>query len=430
MRSPKIIVVALACLAAGLLAAIAYTRPFSHATAAKVQPTAPPPAEVVSAKVGEPAAVPTAVAPPPTQAFSWRDIESEDYKTYIANLRGVGCPEKTIRDIIVADVNKLFASRENPLKSPPPPVAGEKSSETPEQKLERLRQLRAVQQEKRWVVKELLGVDIPMDLLPSSGSRDYRAFEVALRFVSEEKRDAVQSLQENYWQQSDALKAKYKGKPQELAAEARQLKDSLRQELTKLLTPQELEDYDIRTSSTAKQISDKLATYFQPSEDEFRKIYRARRDYEETISNLSENQVTPKLPTDDPEAAKAMAAQRAAERKAVQEARTAAQTQLNEQLKATLGDNRYAEYERSQDRTYDLLARLGMRYNLPPETVLEAYETQKSFQTGAPALPGEARDANARAELQRQLNEKMTAILGEKAALGYKRVNGGNIPVR
>src|SRR4051794_1792422 len=36
----------------------------------------------------------------PAQSFDWRMVESEDYKKYIANLRAIGCPEETIRDII------------------------------------------------------------------------------------------------------------------------------------------------------------------------------------------------------------------------------------------------------------------------------------------------------------------------------------------
>src|ERR1043165_9088738 len=42
------------------------------------------------------------------QFFSWSEIESPDYQQYIANLRDIGCPEQTIRDIIVADVNQLY----------------------------------------------------------------------------------------------------------------------------------------------------------------------------------------------------------------------------------------------------------------------------------------------------------------------------------
>jgi len=45
------------------------------------------------------------------QFFSWHEVESPDYPTYIANLREIGCPEQTIRDIIIADVNALFSRR-------------------------------------------------------------------------------------------------------------------------------------------------------------------------------------------------------------------------------------------------------------------------------------------------------------------------------
>src|SRR5690242_7331814 len=45
------------------------------------------------------------------QFFSWREVESEDYPTYVANLRDIGCPEQTIRDIIIADVNALYGQK-------------------------------------------------------------------------------------------------------------------------------------------------------------------------------------------------------------------------------------------------------------------------------------------------------------------------------
>ncbi len=43
--------------------------------------------------------------------FNWSAVESSDYPTYIANLRAIGCPEPTIRDIIKADVHSLYAAR-------------------------------------------------------------------------------------------------------------------------------------------------------------------------------------------------------------------------------------------------------------------------------------------------------------------------------
>jgi len=45
------------------------------------------------------------------EPFDWRRVESDDYKQYVANLRAIGCPEKTLRDIIMADVTDLFRER-------------------------------------------------------------------------------------------------------------------------------------------------------------------------------------------------------------------------------------------------------------------------------------------------------------------------------
>src|SRR6266404_1916410 len=281
---PQRLLVSLSFLALGLLAAIAYVELPFHAPGSFARDVAMPVSEAPQARLPtETSAVPSTSLP-----FSWRQIESEDYRQYISNLRSIGCPEQTIRDVIIADVNKLYAAREKPLKLSPKPTPGNAVAETAEQRVERLRQLRALQLEKRSVLKELLGIDLPLDLLPSSGSRDYHAFEVAFSFLPAEKRDAVQFLQENFWQESDALKAKYgSARTMEFVAESRRLNDSLRQELAKVLTPAEVEDYDLRTSPAAKQLSSSLATYFHPTEEEFRQIFRAKRAYDEANRSLS-----------------------------------------------------------------------------------------------------------------------------------------------
>jgi hypothetical protein len=402
----------LVCLALIQIAAIAYVKKSGGspgvtrlATAIVTSPAAPEKPE------------PTTMSGSPAMpaSFSWRQIESEDYHQYIANLRSIGCPEQTLRDIVISDVNKLYAARETTLKIKPPPAQGQ-PEETPEQKFERLRQLRTIQEEKRWVVKELLGIDLPLDMLPSTGSRDYHAFEVAFRHLPEDKRDMVQFLQEAYWQQSDVLKANHDNKrSHDFQVEHYQLKSALRQELAGVLTPVELEDYDMRTSATAKELSDRLATYFNPTEDEFRQIFRAARDHEEALERLAFQAAQDVLNGNTPD------------KQALAKARSSALNQLNEQIRTALGEDRHAQLERSQDRTYDLLARLGMRYGLPQETVFEAYELQKSFQSGQGPSSAAAID---RAEMQKRLNEELTAILGEQAVRGYQRVHGGQVPLQ
>lgn len=418
---PQRLFVILICLALGLMTAIAYVHrpnPIPKPAPTGVDTASP---GGVSQAAPETTPAETAVEPP----FSWRQIESEDYRQYMANLRSMGCPEQTIRDIVVADVNKLYAARESPLKTAPKPAPDQPAGETPEQKLDRLRQLRAIQLEKRGVIKELLGISIPLDLLPSSGSRDYHAFEVAFQYLPEDKRDTIQSLQEGYWQQSDALKAKYGNtRTPEFVAEYRQLSSALRQELAKTLTPRELEDYDLRTSSTAKELSTGLATYFHPTEEEFRQLFRAKRAYEEALQQLP----LPSAPVNPAESLvdkKAIAQQRAAERQALEQTRSSALQAMNDQIKTALGENRYADYQRSQDRNYDLLARLGERYSLPQDTILQAYELQKSYKTRL----GQGGSPADRSELQRQLNDQLTSLLGEQAARGYRRVHGGTVPI-
>ena len=49
--------------------------------------------------------------------FRWSQLEAQDYPTYIRNLREVGCPEETIRDIITADVASQYAERRKGLVS-------------------------------------------------------------------------------------------------------------------------------------------------------------------------------------------------------------------------------------------------------------------------------------------------------------------------
>ena len=44
------------------------------------------------------------------RTFGWEAVESADYKQYIENLRSVGCPDETIRDIIIDRVPVFWVS--------------------------------------------------------------------------------------------------------------------------------------------------------------------------------------------------------------------------------------------------------------------------------------------------------------------------------
>jgi hypothetical protein len=52
---------------------------------------------------------------PPAQAepkpFRWSELEAKDYHLYVKNLRGIGCPEFTLRIIVTADVEAAYQGR-------------------------------------------------------------------------------------------------------------------------------------------------------------------------------------------------------------------------------------------------------------------------------------------------------------------------------
>jgi hypothetical protein len=78
--------------------------------------------------------IPTESNQPVTQKpFRWSELESTDYRTYLANLRSTGCPEQTIRDILSADVDSVYAQRREQLERTSP------GSLTTRQEVERLR---------------------------------------------------------------------------------------------------------------------------------------------------------------------------------------------------------------------------------------------------------------------------------------------------
>jgi hypothetical protein len=43
--------------------------------------------------------------------FTWEQITSTNYLEFVKNLRAVGCPEQTVRDIVTSEINRVFARR-------------------------------------------------------------------------------------------------------------------------------------------------------------------------------------------------------------------------------------------------------------------------------------------------------------------------------
>lgn len=97
-------------------------------------------------------------------SFRWSQLESTDYRTYVANLRRIGCPEQTLGDIITADIDAgCYGPRRQNLEEKWKASGGIGAQETLESGLQALRREEAV------VIAAILGREQPaMQVGPDS----------------------------------------------------------------------------------------------------------------------------------------------------------------------------------------------------------------------------------------------------------------------
>jgi hypothetical protein len=391
----RIVLVGLSLLGLGqLMALLTLARPRPAAQPPTAAPPVTAPGEV------EPRPVQPAPAPVAALAgFRWASLESTNYVEYIHNLRAFGVPEQTVRDIIIADVNKLYAPLEAPLKAA--------MTDRPADRLDfaarraalqaqsaSRQQFRELERQKNTLLKTLLGVTVPQDF-PTLNPQEAARFQSAFNALPPEKRDTVREIQENYWLAFDELRASsIRRGPEYTQAQAR-LKAERAAQLAKALTPAELEEFEMRTSPLGVDLTETL-TDFQATEAEYRQIFRIRKQLEDGDA--------------------ATAALSPVER----------ETRAEEQIKALLGETRYAEYERAQDPAYQELTQLGQRYGLSKESIERGYTALSQFRAQQERiednddLSAEQQEAALKA-LRVQLEKNLTDTFGEKAARAFKR---------
>lgn len=202
--------------------------------------------------------------------LTWADIESEDYAEFVRNLRAIGCPEPTVRDIIVADVDELFATRRiaevpNPRRewwrpSPDPQLAGAAR--------ERRAALEAERQE---LLTTLLGAGWELDRFTARGDETGNPLDgPAFANLPLEARLRVREIERRLLPPPGE-----DGGTPDAGAAATLSDHDLREALATVLDPPQVEEYLLRYSRGADRLRSELAG-FDPTPDEFRRLYAAR----------------------------------------------------------------------------------------------------------------------------------------------------------
>src|ERR1051325_2194752 len=120
-----------------------------------------------------------------------------------------------------------------------------------------------------------------------------------------------------------------------------------------------MEDFNLRMSNTANVMRFTLAS-FEPNEQEFRDVFKLKKTFDDEFG------FTGMAPSDPAE----------------KEKFDAAKEELNAQLKQVLGD-RYADYERAQDYTYQGLYAFAQRNGVSKEATVAAYDMKKAAEAEA-----------------------------------------------
>jgi hypothetical protein len=359
-------------------------------------------------------------APPPVVAtapevlevnepFNWAQIESADYRVYLANLRGMGCPESTVRDILIADVNDLFSGR---VKTLVDGVSGQFwtliTHEAEFEKLvdEKEKQLRALDEERDELFTLLFGNSNPRadEEARASATANRERWERLADFLPPEKRAqwvAAKGELERAWRAFLRTPGQTGAQEQ---AKRKELEAAHEQALRQWLTPDEYAELRLRQLPAAN-LPERLVG-LDLSEDQVRAAAKIE------------------LATAD---ARAALSQKGADFKS----RTALLQQQSEaQTRELIGSEAYAALQRATDNRYEAFYRVTQRLELPDAVAGQAYDIRRKAQDAARQLFGDeslsAEDRQAMLQaISAEAKQGLSTALGPKGFAAYDKLDGG-----
>jgi len=357
----------------GLASAPRQTQPVAPVRAAGVLDSAPPaPTSVITKEV--------------TTPFHWSEVESTDYQQYFTNLQAIGCPDQRIRDIIIADVDALFAARARdyvtPLQSQFWSLVS-RPSELEKTMAGHQKFLDTLDQERDEIFRTLFNDSNPhrQSRQIQRDSRSKARQDSIVDFLEPTQRAAVEALQAELNLAVANIKS-----PESLTnrddirrhrdTQQRELKTACDQKLRALLSPEEFEEYSLRTSPAAS-LRYRLAR-MTVSETEARRLAQANAAKLEAESQLDQKDPTAKV------------------------ARAELEQRTQEQIKIILGPERFAEYQRVTDGRYGETARIIDRLQLPEQTAINIYQAR---------LEAEKIAARLRADTSASVEERNAALI-------------------
>ena len=342
---------------------------------------------------------PPATPPVPTTnaaPFHWRALESEDYTVYAANLRAVGCPERTLRDILLPDIEKLYDERAKKLEESPEDTFWETADQRDARQRQRAAKLRALELEKRALIQRLLGAEMSYEalkVLRSAGMDSAILEELLLGFIDNAKSDQLMTVFQ--LRQADAMA--YLATTEGILldddlTQLHALRDRLEGELARVLAPSALEELRLRLSTATAEGMDHLARRngVNLTGGELREISRLRADTHDVFAKM--------LNLDDELYPEAL--------------RQQGDAAFQELLRRFLGPERFADVERGKDQLFRELFQSTEKQGVAKTALVQAYEARRAAETQAQQIRADQQlSAEERLLLLAALRAQTTQVL-------------------
>jgi hypothetical protein len=289
--------------------------------------------------------------------FTWDQVESTNYVVFIKNLHAVGCPDQTIRDIIMSEVDRLYARRRLD-EVVYPNYQWWLSEPDASVKLAAIAKLQALETERREVLTSLLGPGWDAqsnELIAADGGITLTG--PILGDLSPEVKEAVYAIAARAQLKIEAYQAAQAGQNKAVdPMEMVRLREEPLMQLVSVLSPAQYEEYALRYSPAAQQLRTQMRS-LTLTQNQFRDLFDA-------ISSILWQPVF--YYAGDDSYLLGQQKQLRAQSDAV--------------IKATLGDQLYAAYQLNQDPLYRSAKTMAEQLGVPETLVPSIYEINRATQ--------------------------------------------------
>lgn len=396
MKNPPLlsVLLGLSLVANAALAWLVLRRP------AAAEPSSVTTGITTAAAPAKPAPTPGALSAPLAERLAAARTPDE-LKGAVAELRAAGLPDSLVRMVVQAVVGEDFMRRQRAIFDFSAVPYWRDPIPTPEQ----TKAIRALERERRALL-----ADLGLPRSPAEEAMRQRQYAT----LPEAKAAALEKIQQDYNDlRQELYTAQRDRRPEDWMAQEKLLREEQQRDIDALLTPTEKFEWELRTSNTAGAVRRQVAKV-DVTEEEFRALFVAQRDYEQVAAPGGRVQGPPSPEQQD----RALAAWDAKQA----------------ELRRVLGDDRYREVAlaaagpggsrmneffalRPEMRADQVTAVLRLAQSIPLELTRE---------TNVPGLSADERRARA-AAVQERHRADLTKLLGADAARDL--IASGALPI-